>query len=180
MTDPNPPPDDQLLLFAAVAAASPAVKQGRPAIQQQRSPDQLRRCPKKGDGEGSVHLELPWDFRESFPEPMIEAFVHGTLHPDDADLENVKAIHLEHAAEAHAMLDELDALETARQHGVDPVTGKPPRTEKKREELAELFANEPGRIQRGFDEQLAAYADAFGLTAADAFAPPSACSRERL
>ncbi|MEM8495443.1 MAG: hypothetical protein AAF663_08665 [Planctomycetota bacterium] len=101
---------------------------------------------------------------------MIEAFVHGTLHPDNADAENIKLIHLEHAAEAHAMIGELDALETARQLGVDPITGKPPRTEKKWNELAELFANEPGRIRRRFDEHLAAYADAFGLVAADAFA----------
>jgi hypothetical protein len=112
---------------------------------------------------------LPWDFRTSFPEPMEEAILNGTLQPEDAEPENLAALHEEHARHAMTILHDLDAVMDARRMGVDPRSGKAPRTDKQREALEQLFKHEPPRLQREFDILIDVYEEAFGPEAADAF-----------
>jgi hypothetical protein len=112
---------------------------------------------------------LPWDFRTSFPEPLEEAIEAGKLNEDDAVPENLKALHEEHAQHLLTLLSDLDALLDARRRGVDPQTGRVPRTPKQKERLESTFRTEPGRLEREFDVLMDVYEEAFGAGAADAF-----------
>jgi hypothetical protein len=112
---------------------------------------------------------LPWDFRTSFPPPMEEAILNGTLQPEDAEPENLASLHEEHARHGLALLHDLDAVVDARRSGVDPRNGKPPRTPKQREVLDKLFNEEPPRLEREFDMLIDDYEEVFGAVAADAF-----------
>jgi hypothetical protein len=112
---------------------------------------------------------LPWDFRSSFPEPLEEAITTGKLHEEDAEPENVKSLHDEHARHALVILSDLDAVLDARRRGVDPSTDKAPRTEKQRERLEVLFREEPGRLEHAFSVLMDVYEEAFGGEATDAF-----------
>jgi plasmid stabilization system protein ParE len=112
---------------------------------------------------------LPWDFRFSFPEPLEEAIIAGKLHEEDAEPENVKSLHDEHARHALVILSDLDAVMDARRRGVDPRTGNAPRTDKQRERLEVLFREEPGRLEHAFGVLMDVYEEAFGPEATDAF-----------
>jgi hypothetical protein len=110
---------------------------------------------------------LPWDFETTFPEPLPQAIEAGILEDDDID--TVRWIHLEHAKEALAVLHELDAVLDARRRGVNPETGKPPRTPASSERLRKFFETEPGRLEHWYQTLMDTYAEAFGDEAADAF-----------
>lgn len=112
---------------------------------------------------------LPWDFRLTFPQPLEAAIEAGVLHDEDREPENIKSLHVEHAREALATLADLDALTEARRFGVDPVTGKKPRTEKQKENLKRKFAEEPPRLEHAFETLMDVYEEAFGKDATDAF-----------
>lgn len=112
---------------------------------------------------------LPWDFRTTFPQPLEEAIAVGKLHEDDVIPENLKSLHDEHANHALTLLADLDAVTDARRTGVDPRSGKQPRTPKQREVLQKLFEEEPKRLEHAFDMLIDVYEDAFGAEAADAF-----------
>lgn len=137
--------------LAAVAAAYP-------------SPDVVQRP--------SVTLQtivLKWDLRTSFPEPREDAIEAGKLHDTDVLPDNLRSLHLEHERAALACLAELDLITDARRRGVDPGTGKPPSTEKRRIALEERFQKEPPRLQHAFDVLMDVYAEGFGDEAADEF-----------
>jgi hypothetical protein len=110
---------------------------------------------------------LPWDFETTFPEPTPEAIEAGLIEDDEID--TVRWIHLEHAREALAVLHELDVVLDARRQGVDPATGKQPRTPATRERLRKFFETEPGRLEHWYRTLMDTYAEAFGDEAADAF-----------
>jgi hypothetical protein len=112
---------------------------------------------------------LPWDFRTSFPQPMEEAILNGTLQPEDAEPENLASLHEEHARHGLSLLHDLDAIVDARRSGVDPRNGKAPRTPKQRDVLEKLFKDEPPRLEREFDTLIDVYEEVFGAAAADAF-----------
>jgi len=112
---------------------------------------------------------LPWDFQSTFPQPTPEAIDAGVVSDEDAAPQNVRAIHEEHARQMLAVLRDLDAVLDARRKGVDPATGKPPRTPGSRERLSKLFANEPARLEHWWQTLMDTYEQAFGPEAADAF-----------
>jgi hypothetical protein len=112
---------------------------------------------------------LPWDFSATFPHPTEEAVEAGVINEDDCEPEAIKSIHEEHAREALANLRALDELLDARRRGVDPKTGKPPRTHATKERLRRYFAEQPGRLEHAFQILMDVYANAFGDEAADAF-----------
>ena len=112
---------------------------------------------------------LPWDFRTSFPQPMEEAILNGTLQPEDAEPENLASLHEEHARHGLALLHDLDAVTDARRAGVDPRNGKAPRTPKQREVLEKLYKEELPRLEREFDTLIDVYEEVFGADAAGAF-----------
>jgi len=112
---------------------------------------------------------LPWDFRSSFPPVPDAAIEAGKIYEDDATPENIKALHEEHAQHAVVILATLDALLDAKRRGVDPCTGKAPKTPKQREALETLFCEEPARLERSFNMLMDAYEDVFGTEAAEAF-----------
>jgi len=111
-----------------------------------------------------------WDFRTSFPQPTPEAIDAGVISDEDLTPDNIAALHDEHAREALTLLHDLDAVLDARRRGVDPRTGKPPRTHAAREKLRRLLQDEPARLERSFENLMAVYEEAFGPQAADAFA----------
>lgn len=112
---------------------------------------------------------LPWDFRQSFPMPLGEAVEAGKLLEEDLEPENLKALHEEHARHALAILSDLDAVSDAKRQGVDPFTGKAPRTETQRDRLQILYRNQPGRLERAFETLMDVYEEVFGPEATDAF-----------
>jgi hypothetical protein len=114
-------------------------------------------------------LRLKWDFRTSFPEPTEEAIDAGILQPEDATDEGIRSIHEEHARELLVVLNDLSAVMDARRMGVDPATGRTPRTDAGRKRLAVHFAKEPGQLQHRKEILLGSYADAFGYEAAAEF-----------
>lgn len=112
---------------------------------------------------------LPRDFRITFPQPTDDAIDNGVISQEDATLENIKALHQEHAREALFYPHNLDTVLDARRKGVDPMTGKAPRTHAGREKLRQFFQEEPGRLECAFENTMAVYREAFGADAADAF-----------
>jgi hypothetical protein len=116
-----------------------------------------------------LNLRLKWDFAEFFPEPTEQAIEAGHISPEEITLENVRAIHEAHAREMLAALHDLDAVYDAKRRGVDPATGKPPRTEASRERLQKAYETEPLRLERWFENLLGVYSDTFGQEAAEAF-----------
>lgn len=115
-------------------------------------------------------LRLPWDFSTVYPQPTEDALDAGILDPSDAQPENVKALHEQHAADALAILRAIDQVKDARSRSTDPSTGKRPRTHAAREKLRRSLENEPERLERSFQIAMGSYANAFGEEAADAFA----------
>ena len=115
-------------------------------------------------------MRLKWDFATTFPQPTPGALEAGVISDDDAEPQNVRALHGEHARELLAVLHDIDALADARRRGVDPATGNAPRTEATRMRLAKLFETEPGRLERWWQTQIGVYEEVFGSEAADAFA----------
>ena len=113
---------------------------------------------------------LPWDFSTTFPLPTDEALEAGVLDESDCEPANLKALHEQHASHALLTLRALDKVMDARRRGIDPSTGKPPRTAATREKIQRLLESEPARLERWFSTLMETYADAFGYEAADAFA----------
>jgi hypothetical protein len=69
-----------------------------------------------------------------------------------------------------ATLRQIDIVMDARRRGIDPRTGKPPRTHATKEKLRRQLQDEPARLEHAFQVLIDIYADAFGTDAADAFA----------
>lgn len=116
-----------------------------------------------------VVQRLPWDFKTTFPQPLPEAIEAGMVSDEDAEPENIRAIHEEHAREMFAALLALDVMLDARRRGVDPETGHAPATQAGHERLQTLFATEPARLERWWQTLLDTYETTFGAEAADAF-----------
>jgi hypothetical protein len=112
---------------------------------------------------------LPWDFKTMFPMPTPEAIDAGVISDEDAEPENVKAIHGEHARELLITLHDLDAVHEARRRGVDPRNNKAPMLKEAKERLQKFFETEPTRLENWYANLLGVYADAFGSEAAQAF-----------
>lgn len=112
---------------------------------------------------------LKWDFRTTFPQPAAEALDAGVLSEEDAEPENVRSLHEEHARQAMAVLRDLDGVLDARRRGVDPRTGRKPATHAGRERLRKLLATEPARLERWWQSLMDTYEQGFGPDAADAF-----------
>jgi hypothetical protein len=114
-------------------------------------------------------LCLLWDFQTTFPQPTSEAIDAGVISEDDADPENVRSIHEEHAREALAVLRELDVVLDACRRGVDPRNNKAPMLEQAKERLQKFFETEPARLERWWETLMDTYEEVFGPEAADAF-----------
>ncbi len=114
-------------------------------------------------------IELPWDFRTTFPSPLESAIDAGKLDPSDCEPGNLAALHVEHANAALAILADLDRIERSLRNGTDPASGRPPRTQKQKSRLAKAYTDEPPRLRHAFDVLVDIYAEVFGDSAADAF-----------
>jgi hypothetical protein len=112
---------------------------------------------------------LPWDFRNSFPQPTPEAFEAGVLIEEEIDPEKIKSIHEEHAREALIVLHDLDAVLDARRQGFDPKTGATPTTRAGRERLKQVLERVPAKLEHWFRTLMDTYEEAFGADAAGAF-----------
>ena len=156
---------------AAIAHAHlPPPEVERYVAEQGTAPPAPETRPQEPSGASSPLVQiLPWDFRTSFPAPLEAAIEAGRIHEDDAEPENLRSLHEEHAQHALVLLSDLEAVLDARRRGVDPQTGRPPRTSKQRERLDALFRNEPKRLEHEFDVLMDVYEEAFGAEAANAF-----------
>jgi hypothetical protein len=112
---------------------------------------------------------LPWDFKTTFPQPTREAIDTGVISDEDAEPENVKAIHDEQARELLITLHDLDAVLDARRRGVDPRNNKAPMLKEAKERLQKFFETEPARLENWYANLLGVYEDTFGSEAAQAF-----------
>lgn len=114
-------------------------------------------------------VTLKWDFCNTFPVPLDSAIENGRLYESDLEPQNLAGLHDEHARHALAILSDVDAIAAAKVEGVDPATGKPPRTAKQRESLTKLYAERPSLLLHSFEVLMDVYAEAFGDDAALAF-----------
>jgi hypothetical protein len=106
------------------------------------------------------------------PEPLAEAVHAGVFGYDEQglivpDAEDVRAMTEEHARELVITLSELDHLRRCAHYPIDPVSGKTPRSEEGRERLVNRLNNQAAQLEQHYEDVLAAYADGFGLEAAD-------------
>lgn len=107
------------------------------------------------------------------PEPSaaaVEAGVfgfdeHGVIVPS---MEDVRAVTEEHARELLCLTLDILHLRCCWLHGMDPTSGKVPSGEARRSSLKERIAREAERLEERYQDMLAAYADGFGWSAADA------------
>jgi hypothetical protein len=109
-----------------------------------------------------------WDFETSFPEPLPDAF----LPIDDAyemEEEAVAAVHEEHTRHCLGILRDICTVKDSIRTGVDPRTGKPPRTAKARGRLSQHLGQASKELAGEFEQMLDAYASAFGDEAQQAF-----------
>jgi hypothetical protein len=119
--------------------------------------------------DSSKALVLRWDFKTTYPAVMDSAVEAGLVSDADTDQKCVVALHEEHRSHALALLCEIDSVAAARRSGIDRLTGRPPRTDKQREALAKLYAEQPARLQHAFDVLMDVYAEVFGDDASDEF-----------
>ena len=105
---------------------------------------------------------LPWDFSITFPPVMQDAIDAGVLEEDDAEPEGLAALHADYGRELLAALCELDSVQDARRRGVNPATGKTPRTQATKQKLAEKLDREVERLERWWATLLETYEAAFG------------------
>jgi hypothetical protein len=148
----------------AIEALSGLATPARPELSTEHRQNNFAARPATGQ-----RVTLPWDFRTTFPMPLESAIENRRLDESDLDPQNLASLHDEHARHALAILSDLDAVDTASRADVDPVTGKPPRTQKQRETLAKLYAEKPGVLIHAFEVLIDVYAEAFGDDAALAF-----------
>jgi hypothetical protein len=112
---------------------------------------------------------LPWDFKTSFPQPPDDAIDNGVLDETDLEPNNLKSLHENYASQCLSVLAARDKVTDARRKGVDPGTGRKPRTHASRERLRKYLAEEPTRLDHTFDVLIDTYSESFGQDAADAF-----------
>lgn len=139
------------------------------------------------DAERAKKLQAEWkkdikkeptqefDFVKTFPQPldesMREAGRAGLLDdvPEGGELEAIKGVHNETAIDLIQTLRSLEVVKDAEARGVDPNTGKPPRTENAKTQLRERIAEAKQELTQHFDDMLGSYEDAFGQDAARQF-----------
>ena len=107
------------------------------------------------------------------PEPAAAAVDAGVFGFDehgviDPSADDVRAMTEEHARELLGIVIEVDHLQRCWRHGVDPVSGKVPRSGNRREALRDRLVREVERLEQHYQNMLAAYAEGFGWTATDA------------
>jgi len=112
---------------------------------------------------------LPWDFATTFPQPMPDAIEAGLLSEEDAEPENVKALHDEMTLQLLKVLTDQDEIADARRRGVDPKARAKPTSRGGQERLKVLFETEPARLQRAWQALMGSYEAGFGEEAATAF-----------
>lgn len=135
-----------------------------------RDPEVRTQNERSGRPEGTVGaVQLPWDFRSSFPEPLEEAIEADRISPDDLAPEAIAAIHAEHAKEALAVLERKRSLTEAVMQNSHPDSGASITTDRQRERLLTRHASEPGVLDTHFDALIDVYAEVFGLDAAEHF-----------
>lgn len=108
-----------------------------------------------------------WDFETRFPPPMPEAFEQGILQddPDTFDDEANASIHEEMFNDLGAQLADIGAIEEGLAKGLDPVSGKPIRGDKRRPQLEKELAN----LRQSYAAGLQSYESAYGAEAREAF-----------
>jgi len=112
----------------------------------------------------------PFNFKTSFPSPRDEAIGAGVFGGEaELDDEAVKTIHEEHGKELLAILLNLDVINDARNEGIDPRTGKAPRTDAGKQKLQAFFRTAPPRLEAHFQSLIDVYASGFGDEAAEHF-----------
>lgn len=109
---------------------------------------------------------LPWDFATTFPQPTEEAIDEGILHDTDVLPDNLKALHADFTDQLMANRRQLDKVLDARRQGLEPDTGKPPKSHAGRERLRRLS---PDSLERDFNTLMMTYENSFGPEAAHAF-----------
>ncbi len=101
------------------------------------------------------------------PEPLPEAVECGVFGMEESgpvipDAEQIALLVREHAEELLNTIMDIDALQDGIRRGIDPRTGRAPKTEAQRIKLDEFLKRAELRLQRTRDDALAVYADAFG------------------
>jgi hypothetical protein len=125
--------------------------------------------PLASEPQPSLVQHLRWDFKESFPPPLPEALDAGILTDEDAEPENLRAIHDEQGRQLLATLRDLNFIGDARRRLFDPMTGEVARAPEEQERLRKRLFGEAQRLELWWQTLIDTYAQAFGEEAADDF-----------
>lgn len=159
--DPN-----QLGLFDQPIEASQ--KWWEPPNTELPSPARSRQCDSSAETPPKP-VSLNWDFRNTFPAPRPDAVDAGALGEFGGTHAELAGIHDEHARHALVLLSDIDAIADAERLGVDPATGRSPRTDAQKSRLQKTYRDEPPRLRQEFEGLIDVYENAFGEDAAKAF-----------
>lgn len=101
------------------------------------------------------------------PEPRPQAVAYGVFGREETgpitpDAEQVASLVREQAFELLGVILDLHAAQEGIHSGVDPRTGRLPRTAAQRTELQRRLRDSTRRLSQSRDDLLAVYADAFG------------------
>ena len=110
-----------------------------------------------------------WDFETRFPAPLPQAVAAGVVAAEDAAGENLAALTRAHLDDCRLALAEKRRQLDAAAKGVDPDTGRKPRTAATRHKLMDRTAERATAAHRRYENLIFSYADAFGTEAAAAF-----------
>lgn len=112
-----------------------------------------------------------YDFANTFPRPLdldpdARVRIFGEAEAPDPD--QVREQHEELMNDLLANRLDLAAVRAAEAQGVDPRTGKAPKTDKQKAALAEFLRREPEMLERDYWNALEAYGQGYGEEAAKA------------
>jgi len=132
----------------------------------------------KDKGKKSTGKRLPFDFKDTFPEPADEALREEGRpgfwdeNPAKTPQERTEALRAFHEESIPHFTGPIEAMIAARnfiESGLDPETGKPPKTPKIKASLEKESKETLEDAPEEFENWWGSYADTFGVEAANAF-----------
>jgi len=132
----------------------------------------------KEKGKKSSGKRLPFDFKKTFPEPADEAlreagrpgfWDENPAETPEERTETLRAFHDEALRHFEEPINQLRAAQAYIDSGNDPATGKPPKNAKAKDRLDKEAKEAFTAAPEEFVNWWGAYADSFGVEAADVF-----------
>jgi hypothetical protein len=112
---------------------------------------------------------LPWDFKTSFPEPLLPSSVPDLVEAGDHRGSALRTMHIERIRQGLDLLTRLDTIAEGQRLGMVPETTSNLKDDDKNAELHQRSASEQSALQTALELLVREYAITFGKPAAEAF-----------